>query len=55
MAPYLPSLASIAGFLALASSALAGFSATGTNNIAVYWGKRGESTYCDLRSTGELT
>ncbi|KAI1165796.1 carbohydrate-binding module family 1 protein [Nemania serpens] len=39
MAPYLPSLASIAGFLALASSALAGFSATGTNNIAVYWGQ----------------
>ncbi|KAI0107767.1 glycoside hydrolase superfamily [Nemania sp. FL0031] len=39
MAPSLPSLASIASVLALAPSALAGFAASGTNNIAVYWGQ----------------
>ncbi|GAP84216.2 putative glycoside hydrolase family 18 protein [Rosellinia necatrix] len=52
MAPYLPSLASIASVLALAPSALAGFSATGTNNIAVYWGQNsagGASTQGRLR------
>ncbi|KAI0410024.1 putative class III chitinase [Xylaria palmicola] len=56
MAPSLPKLASIASILALAPAALAGFTASATNNIAVYWGQNsanGASTqgrlkeYCD--------
>ncbi|KAJ2973838.1 hypothetical protein NUW58_g8839 [Xylaria curta] len=56
MAPSRTSLASIASILALAPSALAGFSASATNNIAVYWGQNsagGANTqgrlkeYCD--------
>ncbi|KAI0905660.1 putative class III chitinase [Ustulina deusta] len=39
MAPSLSSLASIASILTLAPSALAGAAASGTNNIAVYWGQ----------------
>ncbi|KAI1179047.1 carbohydrate-binding module family 1 protein [Nemania sp. FL0916] len=39
MAPYLPSLASVASILALAPAAFAGFSASASNNIAVYWGQ----------------
>ncbi|KAI0539539.1 putative class III chitinase [Xylaria digitata] len=39
MAPSLPSLASIASILTLAPSALAGFTASGTDNISVYWGQ----------------
>lgn len=39
MAPYLPSVASIASILALAPSALAGFAGSGIGNVAVYWGK----------------
>ncbi|KAF2968088.1 hypothetical protein GQX73_g5501 [Xylaria multiplex] len=39
MAPSLPSLASIASVLALAPSALAGFTASATDNISVYWGQ----------------
>ncbi|KAI0446508.1 putative class III chitinase [Xylaria telfairii] len=56
MAPSRTSLASIASILALAPSALAGYSATGTDNISVYWGQNsanGATTqgrlkeYCD--------
>ncbi|KAI0456275.1 putative class III chitinase [Xylaria acuta] len=56
MAPSRTNLASIASILALAPSALAGFSASGTDNISVYWGQNsanGATTqgrlkeYCD--------
>ncbi|KAI0877255.1 putative class III chitinase [Hypoxylon argillaceum] len=55
MAPYLPSVASIASILALAPSALAGFAGSGIGNVAVYWGQNSAggattqarlSTYC---------
>ncbi|KAI8955607.1 putative class III chitinase [Xylaria longipes] len=56
MAPSRTNLASIASILSLAPSALAGFSASGTDNVSVYWGQNsagGASTqgrlkeYCD--------
>ncbi|KAI1361814.1 putative class III chitinase [Xylaria arbuscula] len=56
MAPASSTLASIASLLALAPAALAGFSASGADNISVYWGQNsanGANTqgrlkeYCD--------
>ncbi|KAI1743294.1 putative class III chitinase [Xylaria scruposa] len=56
MAPSLPSLASIASMITLIPSALAGFSASGTDNLSVYWGQNSANgattqgrlqTYCD--------
>ncbi|KAI0512962.1 glycoside hydrolase superfamily [Xylaria bambusicola] len=56
MAPVLSTLASIASILSLAPAALAGFSASATDNISVYWGQNSANgantqgrlkTYCD--------
>ncbi|KAI8629760.1 glycoside hydrolase superfamily [Xylariaceae sp. FL1651] len=53
MAPITSSLASLASLLAFAPSVLAGFSASATNNLAVYWGQNsanGASTQARLSS-----